>query len=226
MCSGKSSNHQARSFYLGVDFWQDSDCTFPVQAKDNPNYIELCTNRGCPRQEQLYAVQERLPTGDIVFVMGNLNAKAGFDNTFLGHVMCFGNRNDNGGRFVNFCSFRHCMYITREALTSTSKGIIIWCRLSPLVGCLRLFSQFWSSKSMSNRSKIVDQNLSAELRIVERRDWKLYWPLWTIGNVSGPNSDTVRYQQSAVGGSLNPHENGWSNLNWIRHKTRLSQANY
>lgn len=57
--------------------------------------------------EQLNGVQQN-PKGDIAIVMGDPNAKVGFDNTLLGHVMSrydFKGPNGNGERFVSFGSF-------------------------------------------------------------------------------------------------------------------------
>lgn len=56
---------------------------------------------------QLTAVYNNTPRGDIIIVMGDLNAKVGSVNDSLKHVMGkhgLGSRNDNGERFVEFCS--------------------------------------------------------------------------------------------------------------------------
>lgn len=39
----------------------------------------------------MHAVQDRLPAGDIVILMGDMNAEVGNDNTLLGHVLGWGN---------------------------------------------------------------------------------------------------------------------------------------
>ena len=56
------------------------------------------------------AIYDKTPRGDIVMVMGDLNAKVGQDNYMLKHVMGIhgiGARNVNGERFVDFCSANH-----------------------------------------------------------------------------------------------------------------------
>lgn len=58
---------------------------------------------------QLNAVYDTIPRGDIICVLGDLNAKVGSDNASLKHVMGthgLGTRNDNGERFVEFCNAR------------------------------------------------------------------------------------------------------------------------
>ena len=50
------------------------------------------------------------PRGDIVIVMGVLNAKVGLNNSGVEYDVRrhgVGVRNDNGGRFVDFCSTFH-----------------------------------------------------------------------------------------------------------------------
>ena len=58
----------------------------------------------------LAATYNRAPSGDIIGVMGDLNAKIGADRTTLEHVLGnqgIGIRNDNGERFVDFCNTNH-----------------------------------------------------------------------------------------------------------------------
>lgn len=48
--------------------------------------------------------------GDSTIVMGDLNAKMGFDTTLFGHLVwkhCLGGRNDDVGKSATFCSFHH-----------------------------------------------------------------------------------------------------------------------
>ena len=59
---------------------------------------------------QLSTIYDKTPRGDIIMVMGDLNAKVGQDNYILNHVMGIhgiGARNDNGERFIDFCSTNH-----------------------------------------------------------------------------------------------------------------------
>ena len=57
--------------------------------------------------EQLSATLDSLPRGDISFLMGDLNAKVGSDNTGREHIMGkhgLGTLNDNGDRFAELCA--------------------------------------------------------------------------------------------------------------------------
>ena len=52
----------------------------------------------------------KVPRGDIILVMGDLNAKVDADRTTLKHVLSnqdIGIRNDNGEKFVDFCNTNH-----------------------------------------------------------------------------------------------------------------------
>lgn len=56
---------------------------------------------------QLASTMRKIKKGDIKIVMGDLNAKVGSDNTHREHIMGkegVGTRNDNGERFVDFCT--------------------------------------------------------------------------------------------------------------------------
>lgn len=63
-----------------------------MQVQEQHNCTVLCTNETSnimekdASHERLHPVQERPLKGGIAILMGNLNTKVGFDNTWLGHV--------------------------------------------------------------------------------------------------------------------------------------------
>ena len=62
----------------------------------------------------LAATYNRASHGDIIVVMGDLNAKVGADRTTLELVLGnqgIGIRNDNGERFVDFCNTNHLVTV-------------------------------------------------------------------------------------------------------------------
>lgn len=73
--------------------------TEKAEASDKDDFYSQLTN-----------AYNSAPRGDIIFVMGDLNAKVGQDNTLLTHVIGkhgLGDRNDNGERFLDFCNMNH-----------------------------------------------------------------------------------------------------------------------
>ncbi|CAH1239030.1 Hypp5694 [Branchiostoma lanceolatum] len=60
--------------------------------------------------QQLQDLVEKIPRHDIIFVMGDMNAQIGGSNQGFEHTLgphAFGNRTDNGNRFIQFCSMNN-----------------------------------------------------------------------------------------------------------------------
>ena len=79
-------------------------CYFPSELADDNVKDEFYS-----RQNAVYG---STPRGQIVIVMGDLNAKVGVGNSDVEYVVGrhgVGVRNDNGVRFVDFCSTYHCV---------------------------------------------------------------------------------------------------------------------
>ena len=77
-------------------------CYAPTEQTSNTEKDDFYT--------QLSTIYDKTLRGDIIMVMGDLNAKVGQDNYMLNHVMEIHGivaRNDNGERFADFCSTNH-----------------------------------------------------------------------------------------------------------------------
>ena len=79
---------------------------------------------------RLNAAYGSTPRGDIVFVMGDLNAKVGLGNSGVEyvvgrHAVLVGISNDNVGRFVAFCSPHH-LVIGRTTFQHRTRDKVSW----------------------------------------------------------------------------------------------------
>ena len=77
-------------------------CYAPTELADDNEKDEFYS--------RLNAVYGSTPRGDIVIVMGDLNAKVGVGNSGVEYVVGRHGvvvRNGNGGRFVDFCGTHH-----------------------------------------------------------------------------------------------------------------------
>ena len=74
----------------------------------------------------LAATYNRASHGDIIVVMGDLNAKVGADRTTLELVLGnqgIGIRNDNGERFVDFCNTNHLVIAQFSSTNPATKSV-------------------------------------------------------------------------------------------------------
>lgn len=127
---------------------------------------------------QLRAVPKgniRLPKGNIMTVMGDLNSKVCSFNTLLGDVMRRFGLREHSNMFAEFRNFQ-CLLIrstisrsdvdlgfafwlciTREMLTSGSKGPIIWCLLN--LFCVSLLHRT-SGNLLAKQQKLLTSRLT------------------------------------------------------------------
>ena len=103
--------------------WQQiNDC--PITARFNSNFSKLTiiqcyapTNDSDEENknkfyDQLKAVFDRIPQHDMVFFIGDINAKVGTENTNIEHVIGKhgnGMQNENGEQLNDFCLTNRCV---------------------------------------------------------------------------------------------------------------------